>query len=498
MTGQNEYFGSITLKILVYHSIVHQHREVGPAIDHLAINGMRMTLLLGWRGPSADEAADHYAALGIDVLRVPHELAYDDPNAPSHQAQIAPPEAPDVGSGGPSRWRQGIRRLLGFVIALRSAAKTRRYAEHLLMHTTPDIIIIGTDHSCGRCHNALKRAAQKQGIPCVSIPYSSLLSTAIAERSVFYRLKYGMVAPQLRADHGVTNRIFSHLAPSWTREKGGVRLFRFDPLNTLAARLYGLVDLDPWQNPSHDIDLYLAPTDHAMRLLAESGFPMDKVKLVGMPRLDKVAGKLATVGLRSELLNGLGIPDDASFILWNMEPGWEHGYRSVTEHWSQVKAIAASLRDTRMPVVISLHPLCHHSDYEFIEETPDFVISRNSAIHDLLPFSALVISYLCSTNIIASIFGKKSIIFDPKRYVAEDGESVGDHRVPGSEVVHSLEELANAITNAAAHFHGRDVQPALLSDYRPACHAIQTTIVALMEARRVSTGQFKPTTPDNA
>lgn len=434
-------------RTLFFLSIIHCELEFGAVVEYCIAQGYDVYVVVGWVGPSAERTGDKYRGLGAQVEFLPDSMAYGDPQAGAAESRKEETDAETVKLAPPPK--SAIARLRGFASAARSAWRTRAAARRLIARIRPNVIITGADHSCGRFHNALHLKARQQAIPIAVIPYNSNVSTSVAIRSAFIRMSDNMVAPEAFAAHGILNPIFARLFPRWTRQSGDVSLFRFDPLDTIAARLFGLVEHDPWEHPSHRVDLFLAPTAHAMTVLETSGFPMQKARLAGMPRMDAIIARWLDPAYRNEVMTKLSLSQGQPFILWNMEPGWEHRYMTAQAHWELVKSTATVLRETGLPVVVALHPLCHEANYRFLEAMPGFVISRGLHIYDVMPAAKVIVSFLCSTNIVANALGCDLIIYDRYRRAVPDGMFALEHRLPDSTIVYDLEELGQAVKAAA-------------------------------------------------
>lgn len=437
--------------IAFYLSIIHCNIEFGSVVEYCIEEGEDVSVLIGWSGKSAKNAEDKYRALGASIIPISPEMLYGDQELSSGVAKRLSDEIRDTDrSDRTSRPIIGfVSRIVGFVHTFAKMWSARKHSSEIVKSLKPDVFVVGCDHSHGKLYNGILAACLKQGIPTIGLATSPIISTETAKRSRFYRLKDGVFQKQWFVDFDILNRFLAKLFPNWVCSNDSLSIFMWDPLDMLAAMLLRLQDDDPWCVPSHLLTRYCTHSEHARKLLHLSKYPMDKVRVCGMPLLDDVSKMLLNKSEYEQVLNDINLVDGQPFILWNMAPSWEHGVMTKTEHFSQVHGIQDILSECNMPVIISLHPLCAYDNYKFLERDSTFLISRNWKIHYLYPLCSFVVSFMCSTNQLASEFNKQIILLDCEGKIVDGGPSAIDHNVEGAILVHSLGDLRDSVQNQA-------------------------------------------------
>jgi len=393
-------------RILFNLSVPHAVQELTPVAELFLSKQWEVTLLFGFNGKYARETAESFAAKGMKIRHVPDDLSYGDPHAGQHQRHDAAMTTREIGLL--RSLRESVGAVRGHIDFMN---KCKAFAAQVIEDMAPDVVVSNNFQSCGRVDDALAFWCHRRQIPLYCILVSPLIGKCLTVGARVNNLRVGMLPPALKVDYSKFNRLVARLFPEWTYSAGDLSIFMFSPQQMLAARLVGLLPKDVWQVPSLLFDRVFVPAELTIELLKEGGYPMDKVALSGPPRLDKVVCRLDDARFRSDLYSHIRVPEGTPFILWNVEPSWEHHYASEEEHWRNFKAIADILRATDVKVVLSLHPLCHYENYKFIEDE-QFAISRQDGIETLYPICSLAVSFPCSTNIYSYYFHKRLIVYD--------------------------------------------------------------------------------------
>jgi hypothetical protein len=264
----------------------------------------------------------------------------------------------------------------------------------------------------------------------------------------FAHLSSGMAGPNIRADYDLINKVLAWLFPQWTRSENGLSIFYWDPTTMLVAWCQRMLEPNTWQRPSEKYDLVFVFNEASRQMAIDSGYPAAKLVVAGIPRLDATMARLNDGAFRRAIYRALGLDCDEPFIIWNIEPGWEHSYRSRDEHWRNILAQRDALRRVGWRVVVSLHPLCRLENYLFLEDTPGFVIAREYSIHEIYPFCSAVLTHTCSTNMFAETFGKQLVFIDYEGATRPTNPRAGFYRVRGAVYAYSSEELGGALLEA--------------------------------------------------
>lgn len=391
---------------------VHSSREMRPVADFLSRQGWTIVVRLSWRDANSADVVASCRTAGFDVAEI--DARHCGHVAPeSVVGDAADDVALTLSADAAAEPQRGLLRraaaTVRFAILL---ARRRRYARQVVERTAPDVVFMEQFHGWGLFDNGVVRAARRRGSLLCCIPMSPYSGEANAIGGRFDNLAAGMVGRSIRLDYDLFNRLVGWARPGWTREQDGVRLFMMDPVQMIAARVVGLHTPDSWQKPTPEFDVVFLESDFARSMLDERSYPMTDLVIVGKPYLDAVFASLEAPDSIEEFVAELGPIVNEPFLLWNVEPSAEHKYSSWGDHWRRTTAVADALADSGRPVVVSLHPLCAPADYSFLESRYRFVISRRLRIHDLYPRSAACVSFPCSTNQLAGLFGTPLVIYD--------------------------------------------------------------------------------------
>jgi hypothetical protein len=255
----------------------------------------------------------------------------------------------------------------------------------------------------------------------------------------------------LSADYDLLNQLLAKWFTSWTETRAGKAIFMFDPLEMLAGRWTGMMDCDVWQQPSSSFDKVFVFNKYSSDLLAEDGFPMEKVIVAGFPLLDDVVARATNPESKEHLLADLGLGLEGSFVLFNVEPSAEHHYCDWDKHWQNFRGMMQIMKKSGLPVVLSLHPLCQIKDYLFAEEQYGVRISRRWKIYDLYPHCRFVVSFACSTNLLANMFDKPLVIYDFFNMAHPNSPRVNEFRLSDALIGHSFEEIEASLERLLAN-----------------------------------------------
>ena len=133
-----------------------------------------------------------------------------------------------------------------------------------------------------------------------------------------------MVSPLLDVIYDGLNKFLFRLLPHWTQGQKDERIFMWDPIVMLAAKVTGLLDPHVWHKPSHQFDYVFVYSTFSSKMLSDSNYPMEIVKEVGVPLLDQVIKDQENKSARENIFSELGMSCDDPFLLFNDEPSAEH------------------------------------------------------------------------------------------------------------------------------------------------------------------------------
>lgn len=385
--------------------------------------GWNCSVMLEWSGQGAGEARRKCRDLGCTIIELPDELIYSVESVSRQVESDRPvdPIHPTPSTSVMSRRRffqwlahylPPVARIAELLWSVPKLIRLRRFGESLVRSAAPDVVLFGPFNSYGRVSNAIFAAAKKFEILRICMPCAPLMGEPYQILERFESLRQGVIGPQVRADYDLFNHICSIVLRPWTRINGKLRLFHRNPVEIIAGRLLGLNFTDGWQKPSPYFDIVFVPCVRSHYCLRIANFPMDRVIISGLPRMDSIIDSLRDERARCEFFQSIHLPVGAPFIVVNVEPAAEHYVTSWNDHWRLFRETMKAVTSVGVPVVLSLHPLCVPENYAFVESEYGAILRHPRNIYELVAHSSLVISFVCSTLLTTQIFNKPTIVYD--------------------------------------------------------------------------------------
>jgi hypothetical protein len=443
-------------RALFFFSAITYVREAEPLVHHFVEKGWQVRVVFGLSGKPVEDYAARLETRGVDVIVAPDEFGYGRIPSAQDAATQAGGAEPAPKSKYPSIIRAlarqtGIARLLQVPRQLPRLFRIRRYGKVLLDDWRPSVVFQGTYHSVGQIDNALTGACKRYGIPVFGLPNSPYLGEKSLRVARQNHLKTGMAGDYLRVDYDLFSRILARLFPAWTRQlaDGGTRVFYWDQTRMLSAWLSGLLINRPWLKPSLDFDDVFLFSQFTRSLLKDD-YPAQRLHVYGQPLLDEFLPLIGTPEHAEAVSKATGAPVGQPFTLFNVEPAAEHLYRPWDQHRQDMRVMMQALKERGLPVVLSLHPLCHEQEYAFAETEFGAKICRDMRIHEIYAYCGISVSFPCSTNLLAEPFARPLVIYDLDGLISRDEESREMNWLPNAGIATKASELAEVLRNAPA------------------------------------------------
>lgn len=456
---------------LVLFPVRHAVAELMPVVDELVRRGWAVDIVLAWVDADVSELQKRLESASVRLIKPPSDLLY---GGESHGR--GPPTAldqsPTVGRANrddrPANGRlpfvkrsaaalvkrsKSIGQLLAAIGHFRLIRRRKEAADGILAETRPDLFLSANFHSCGRLEGALLRASLANGLAAACVLASQLVSREIISRGRHTQFSMGMIGPQHSVGYSLLNRLVAYFWTAAASGRNGDKLLMWTPDVLLPALLLGQADADPFQVPSVAFARVYAPTETAVKLLSIGKYPHDKIRMFGIPRLDEAARIAADPELRAAMRDRLGLRDDERYVLWNVEPSWEHHYCDAPTHWRRVREIAAALSESGLKTIVSLHPLCDRPQYAFLGTEFGHVVDHREGISNLYPDAAFAVSFPCSTNGFATVFGKDVLVYDWFG-VGKDAWRSQVYAQEGACFVETMAAFSAALTQLSARHAG--------------------------------------------
>ena len=425
------------MKVLFVVSIYNYHRECLPIVKNFLKNGCKVSVIIGWQGINSRKAFNVYKKLKCNVQYIDSEFSYKAYKKTKEKLK----EINLNRHIKPSIFRRLATTFLLFVLFL----KLKKMIKNVLKLVNPSLIMMGPFHSCGMFDNVILKFARQKKIATACFPVSAYHGKKSVSKSRYSNLRSKMLPKYFYRTYDSLNKIFSLFFPNWTKKVKNEIFFVFDPIRMFAAKLAGILETDVWQKPSADFDKIFVYNKFSANLLDRLDYGDNKIEIVGVPLLDESIKRFSDKKEREDLFRYLGLIKKKQFIIFNVEPAYEHHYLEKKDHFNNFNNILKILKNSSFKTIISLHPLCEVERYKFAEKKYGTKISLDYKIHDLYPFCKYVVSFPCSTNIFAKFFNKTIVIYDFFNLTKPSSGREKEFKLPNSKIAYNFKELKNFI-----------------------------------------------------
>ncbi|WP_085906800.1 hypothetical protein [Kiloniella majae] len=445
-------------QVLFVISIFNYHREVEPIVDKFIQGGWEVDVLLGWQDQDALIAEKEYISKGANVIWTPFEMAYGSGFPEKKHFANTKENIAKRQETLPYRL-QDVKKILKNISIIQFAAEVlfhhrritrlKEFSAQILDRGKYDIVFQGPFHSVGKLDNTVYTLAKQRNLPNYCYPVSAYHGRSNAIMSRKQNISAGMVQPNLYKDNNFINRIIAFIFPHWLEKFEGKVFFLSHPSLMYASYLQGVELEDIWAKPQPGFDSIFVFSNFSKSLLDDGRFPMEKVQVCGVPLLDKAIMRLSCREEEHKLYDHINLTPDDNFILLNVEPSFEHHYCEEEIHWKRFDQLMKTVSEIEMPVVLSLHPLCNYNNYKHVIKEYGFNISSDYKIHDLYPFCSLVLSFACSTNIFAEMFGKPLVIYDFFDLTTKNSPRAAEFRLPNAKFCYNFQDIKIELSKIA-------------------------------------------------
>lgn len=424
-------------KLLFVLSIPQYDIEFFSVIKYLKKCNFEISVIIGWNGNDIHKVIKKYKNLNCNVFHIDKKFLYStkiNKTIIKHK-NLNPKRISFIKSKS---------RLILFLKYFVYFYLLKRHCKIILDKFFPEIIVFGPYTSCGTFDNAIHTIAKKRNICSICLPmsaHSGKKSVTLARSENF---RNGMLPALLSTSYDTINKLISKLFKNWVSQDKELKIFMHDPIRMLAAKYFDLLDDDPWQKPSDLFDHILVFNKFAKDMILET-HSKNKVHEIGVPSLDISIENYYNKKRQKEILLSLDLEKKEKFILYNVEPGYEHKYMSKEDHWELFNKNMNIVSKFKCRVFLSLHPLCNKKDYIFVQKKYDVKIVSNYRIHDLYPFAHIIVSFPCSTNIFSNVFKRNLIIYDYLGLTKPESQRREEFRISNSKIVYDSNQLKNQI-----------------------------------------------------
>lgn len=413
-------------------SIPQYHIEIFPIIEHLSKDNFNISVIIGWNGDNNNRVKEIYKKLNCDVLQINKKFAYEMSKIKSKKEKI-------ISESTAFNLFNFLSRIILFFKYIVYFFLLKKYIKNIFNHINPQIIFQGPFHSCATFDNVINFEALKRAVHNICLPVSAYAGKKNATFARHSNFQKGMLPNLLSKNYDIINKLFALFFKNWVYSFRGSDLFAFDPIRMFAAKLNLILEEDVWLKPSKNFDNIFVYNSFAKKMLYND-FPREKIIEIGIPTLDNSLKEFNKNNNKNVLIH-LGLNSNSKFILYNVEPSYEHKYLDKEKHWEYFNNNLKIVSSMKYPVILSLHPLCKYKDYVFAEKKFNVRIEKKLKIHDLYPYAHVVISFPCSTNIFSIIFKSNLIIYDYQGMTKSNNFRKNEFKIPDSKIAYSPDTI---------------------------------------------------------
>lgn len=452
-----------------------------PVAEYLhGLDDFRVTALIGWQGESSKEAISHCKKIGMEVLLVPTSLSFGD-----HMANETPKDnilaQGDKKTTTPSwvknlkSFRKKISNILKYFPSVKElifGAKeylrclhNKNYAASLLDLYQFDIAFLGP-YLGFNYDIALVFECYKRNIPSAVLPVFAHVSKAITAKRRYHIDSYC-------TNRSLLAKVLAKFQPNYIYKENGREYFVFEPGRLIAAKLAGLMPLDPCMTAAGPVTKFIVDNKWLYDRYIEDGISKDRLIIAGKPSLDQVFREISNPNFKKNVYETLNLDEDREFLLFSVEPLAEHLVLPWDKHLKILKNVIERLVELNLPVVVSLHPLCDPAKYTFLINDYKCVMPENLKFLSLLPFCKIfIVSAYSSTLFSALSIGKPCVAYDFRGNSNEDGflqydskTVLGNINMEGFYLVKDLENLSIKLNTHCSSFNSNGKEDKSNSGY---------------------------------
>ena len=435
-------------KILFVISIIQYFIEAKNLFLFFKKKGFEVVILFGWKGDKLSESIKFCKdnQIKYHLIPIPFSYTYTEKTKKNKINKISLRNK--ILFKVLKIWL--VERFLTVYASIKNLKELKSYIKNYLNQNNYNFVFAGPYSSIGKFDNVIAYYCNKKKIPFFCFPVFNDICESFNIESRSNLLKAGMLSKILFVNYDIINILLGFLFPNWIRKKENRRFFMHDPILLLTSKICGILEDNIWSKPSRFFNLIFVESSILKKQLVEvDKWSKEKIIVSGKPSSENIFKLFRNVDHKKKIFNYLELKSNINFILYNVEPGWEHHYMEKKKHWKHFEQICKILHKTKKEVILSLHPMCNYDHYKFVIKKYNFKISDKFKIFDLLPHCWFVVSHFCTTNLIANKLKKKTLLFDVSQLSlsGNDFSTQSFFRSKYSEVVTSYSILESKIQN---------------------------------------------------
>ncbi len=410
-------------RVLFVFSIIQYFIEAKNIAVLFKENGWQVSVMTGWIGDDIIEVKKFCEKNSFFYYETPHKFSYSNEVKKFNKTNQVSKKTLKNKFLQSNLFLTRVLTLFKNIIYL---YHQKKYFKTFFKGETFDVVFSGPYSSCAKIDNVIAKMCKCFNIKFFCFPVFGNMCKSFNVESRKSCLRNGMLSEILYVDYDIFNKLVARFFPEWTKKDDqNNSFFMHEPTLLLSSKLLFCLEDNVWDKPSKNFDLVFVESKFAKKLLLDDGWHKDKIIISGKPSAENIIKNFKDYKHKRKIINYFNLKDaNEKFILFNIEPTFEHNYSSQKDHWSRIHKICNLLLSTKKHIVISLHPLCQLKNYKFLEKQYNFKISKVFRIFDLFPYSLFVVSHLCTTNFVANNLGIKTIVFDWMKTIHQDKKNI--------------------------------------------------------------------------
>ena len=331
-------------KVLFVISIIQYFIEGKNLFLYFKKKGYEVTLLFGWTGDRLNESIVFCKKNKIRFHLLPSEFSY---TQNVKNKKINKISSRDRALFFLLRFPL-VERFLTIYANIMYISRLKKYFKSYFDKNHFNCVLSGPFSSIGKFDNVIASYCKNLRIPFLCYPVFNDICESFNIESRSHLLKVGMLSKILYVNYDIVNIILSLLFPGWVRKKDKKRFFMHDPILLLTSKFHRILEKNIWAKPSKLFDfVFVESLSLKNHLIKIDKWSSEKVIVSGKPSAENIFKMSKKLKYKKQIYSHLNLKYNENFILYNVEPAWEHNYIDKDKHWKHFEEICEILNKTK-------------------------------------------------------------------------------------------------------------------------------------------------------
>lgn len=251
----------------------------------------------------------------------------------------------------------------------------------------------------------IMKALRELRVPVILMPDAPAPPDGSAQpRRESYLLKAGLnnvaALPEKssgRPGTAMLNRLVQRWLPCQVYESRWGKMLFYPAAQTFLLKLMGILPRNPWYQGASFADHIMVSGSDEAAMYAEAKVDPGKLLYYGSHEFDVLFDRwFRRTELRLKTIDAERLDPGKSILIVALPRLWEQNLTSKEVHWQSINKILEVLSRQDCNVMVSLHPHCDRSQYDWIEDKYPVKICE-SPLKDVLPVADVYVAAYSST-----------------------------------------------------------------------------------------------------